>query len=415
MPDSTRPSRNTKNDALEALRGLAALVVFLGHILSMMDVEHRWLAPLQPVLNWGTEAVILFFVLSGIVIRLSEERRQRAPAEFAIDRLVRIYPLYIIALLLACAACRVLAQEIAPTTVIGNLAFVQSLQGYIAPTLPTDPPFWSLSFEMTFYASFALVLANRRVLKLWWTLAILSLCSYAIVLPGVSSTTRSWTLAAAWASHFRMIFAFSVIWLLGYALTRHRDRFRIDRGSALAVLPLAFAWARIKFYPDFYDPFRLLGFGAFLLPLFSSIVSRSSREIRLGLTVRAPLCALVLALLWTHSDSLHATKLALSAFSIAACLLAPSLATRLRVPGFTMRALVYLGSISYALYVVHYPIVLVTTREVRNPVVAIVVVVATVIALSHLLERGLQPRIARAVRRLRTGAPPAADVATAPG
>lgn len=376
-----------KSSSLEALRGLAALVVFLGHLYVAIPRKQPWLDVLAPVFNWGTEAVILFFLLSGVVIRLSEERRPRRPSEFAFDRLLRIYPLYLFAVAMAIVAARLLAEQLSYGAIVGNVLFVQSLQGYIAPTLPTDPPLWSLSFELTFYACFALVLANRRLMRAWWVAAFVSLCTYSLPL--------SWP----WASHFRMIFAFSAIWLSGYYLAMYRDRFRVDAGSAVAVLPLAFAWARIKFLPDFYDPFRLLGFGLFLLPLFSSAVSSSTRVIRLPAIGRVVLCVGVVALLWSQSDSLRMTKAALSAASIVGCLFGPSLLPYVRVPDALLRPLVYLGSVSYALYVVHFPIVALTFGRVQNPAIALGIVLALVLALSHLLERVLQPRLARAVRR----------------
>src|ERR1700749_4209502 len=91
---------------LDSLRGLAALSVFLAHFISLkiaaplLNTLHQ--TPLGILCN-GTAALMLFCVLSGFVLSLPFENKARPlkPTEFFIKRIVRIYPAYIFAILLA--------------------------------------------------------------------------------------------------------------------------------------------------------------------------------------------------------------------------------------------------------------------------------------------------------------------------
>lgn len=105
--------------SLDAIRGIAAMVVVVFHILvvlpQMEGPSGLWLVeriktwPLR--LLWGgEEAVLVFFVLSGFVLALpflgSEPPRWTA---FAVKRVIRLYPTYLVALLAAAAAMALLS------------------------------------------------------------------------------------------------------------------------------------------------------------------------------------------------------------------------------------------------------------------------------------------------------------------
>jgi len=89
--------------SLEAVRGLAALTVCLYHAAYDVHIGGAPIAPPpspQAILFNGEGAVILFFVLSGFVLRLALERRRDAPAlplaaEFLTVRAFRLYPVVV--------------------------------------------------------------------------------------------------------------------------------------------------------------------------------------------------------------------------------------------------------------------------------------------------------------------------------
>ena len=107
---------------LDSLRGLAALTVMVHHILLVLPAFTLPYASAMPGLVWlirftplgiimaGREAVIFFFVLSGFVLALPFLRQQTVLpyGPFAIKRIFRIYPPYLIAVAFAIlmnAAC----------------------------------------------------------------------------------------------------------------------------------------------------------------------------------------------------------------------------------------------------------------------------------------------------------------------
>ena len=84
-----------KTHQLQGIRGLAALLVAVGHCLGLFATP-AWFSRLKDYSN-GHAAVVMFFVLSGFVLTLSLQNKHDAPAEFYLKRLFRIYPAWIVA------------------------------------------------------------------------------------------------------------------------------------------------------------------------------------------------------------------------------------------------------------------------------------------------------------------------------
>src|SRR6478735_8115761 len=83
--------------ALDGLRGVAALAVAVGHM------GHETGHPLDMSFHL---AVDLFFGLSGFIVATAYEQRLKAglsPFAFAKIRFVRLYPLYLLSVLVALA------------------------------------------------------------------------------------------------------------------------------------------------------------------------------------------------------------------------------------------------------------------------------------------------------------------------
>lgn len=102
-------TRQQHYDALDGLRGLAVLIVIASH-LSLLGFG---LLPGLPVGGIGKSGVYLFFVLSAFL--LTRLLLERAPAQFAdgrlwsayaLRRILRIWPLYLVVLLLSWALTR---------------------------------------------------------------------------------------------------------------------------------------------------------------------------------------------------------------------------------------------------------------------------------------------------------------------
>ena len=185
-----------RNSGIDVLRGLSILLVVIHHIGIRVPLSQTLLAGFLP--NWllqglnfnGTEAVIIFFVISGFLItRRSQERwgdlRNIPLGGFYLLRLSRIVPL----LLLVVAVLSLFHLFGVPKFVINKPG--QSLGGAIASALGLYlnryegihgylpggwDVIWSLSIEEVFYLAFPLAcLSLGRVRLLVPVLAILTL------------------------------------------------------------------------------------------------------------------------------------------------------------------------------------------------------------------------------------------------
>lgn len=131
---------------LDALRGIAALFVVFFH-LTMGHPEYR------AFFRLGTTGVDLFFIISGFVIFMSLQKITKG-REFVVNRVSRLYPTYWAAvtftfLLMFANAILKHSHDLPDLLVryLGNLTMFQFYLGI--PDL--DGPYWTLIIEMIFY------------------------------------------------------------------------------------------------------------------------------------------------------------------------------------------------------------------------------------------------------------------------
>ena len=168
-PKRPVPGERQHFATLDGLRGIAALVVVAFHALKPFD--------LSSMTPHATLAVDFFFCLSGFVIGYAYESRLLSTmsfTDFVAARLIRLYPLILAGLLLGFIVylAKGLAAHQSPFT--SNLLVVIFLETFLVPnplTLgegwtefpPLDPPAWSLFFE--FLANFAYAAFITRLTK----------------------------------------------------------------------------------------------------------------------------------------------------------------------------------------------------------------------------------------------------------
>lgn len=194
--------------ALDFLRGLAALTVFLCHIRGASFVEFGALpahqqtvavAALFALTRVGHEAVMVFFVLSGFLVGGQIINRIRSDrfdlTAYAIDRATRIFVPLIPACLLTAGIARLAFGIPLNWTQIGTNTF--GLNNITDSTLPQNAPLWSLAYEIWFYV-FAGAVAytlSARTLRLATLLA--AICAVAIVSASNPFYLPFWCLGAA--------------------------------------------------------------------------------------------------------------------------------------------------------------------------------------------------------------------------
>ncbi|HSU20770.1 MAG TPA: acyltransferase [Variovorax sp.] len=165
--------------ALDAARGLAALVVVLYHIPGSFRGTH---------FGSGYLAVDFFFGLSGFVLAHAYLERlgtgRMTLREFAVARLIRLYPLYALSLavllaILAVMAATGLPLPWSPIALAGKLPFAVAMLP--SPTLDVEAylyafniPAWSILFELAVNLLFALVARPLRHARTRWGLIAVS-------------------------------------------------------------------------------------------------------------------------------------------------------------------------------------------------------------------------------------------------
>lgn len=161
---------------LDALRAGAALTVLLGHMAHIRFTGGDWSA----LRDWNvaSDAVIVFFVLSGVVIAYAADR-DGSLGRFAFHRITRILPVVLPALLLT-IAFDALGRSLDPTAyqppfyealplgeMLGRgLSFSNEWQGlWDRVRLGSNGPLWSLSYEVAFYIMFAVTVFLSGALR----------------------------------------------------------------------------------------------------------------------------------------------------------------------------------------------------------------------------------------------------------
>jgi peptidoglycan/LPS O-acetylase OafA/YrhL len=168
LSQPTRTRSAPRLDFLDALRGIAAILVVVQHVGERYTSWIPWFA--QHWFNFGRFGVTVFFLVSGFVIPYAFEK-DNSVRSFWIKRIFRLYPLYWLSLALTVAAGIEPAAFRASHLVRNILVNVTMLQGF-AGIPNASQPFWTLFIEMAFYLAFTvwfLLRLHRKTLLWAWT------------------------------------------------------------------------------------------------------------------------------------------------------------------------------------------------------------------------------------------------------
>ncbi len=311
---------------LDALRGLAAFVVLLNHFHEVwLTTKHPfWIArprlnPLLWMLVNGHSSVILFFLLSGFVLTLPHLHGSRPSYPvYALRRVCRIYLPYLAALLLSVAACGLFfhfrldghllpefwRQRPDARSLVQHLVMLGRLDVY-----RYDGPVWSLVHEMRLSLAFPVILfcalRMRAVAAFFIAGGCAVLASVSLVL--LESNLPGGVRMVAWS----YTLSYSGIFLLGACLARRYHFYTrfIDRLDLVSKIPLFAVAALLYLYP-------LPGWHRISMGDFSTACG-----------------GLVLLTFALRHHGMAATVL-------------------------RMRPMQFLGTISYSLYLLHFPILI---------------------------------------------------------
>ncbi len=313
--------------ALTGLRFLLALWVILHHLTGHGDMAEAQAltlpAPLYALVRGGYQAVTTFFVLSGFVLMRNYEQTEwnrSSSWRYGLARFARIYPIYVLSFLAVAPFIREGWEPGQGRLLAAHLGLVQ---GWIWP-MPVNwnTPAWSLSCEAFFYLLFPLgAIAMRGAgWKRTTVAAVIAIClTRAMWRVGVPDEVKPLV-------HF-------ADFLMGIAAARAFALVSgVKWGSVLVWLGVALG-ALVIAFPD---------------------------SIPFGLDMNTMLRPLNAALL---------VGLALGSGWLAR--------------GLSTRAVLYLGKASYALYILHVPVLWWYARMVKAQ--SAIVYIAIVLAVSALV------------------------------
>ncbi|GII81468.1 acyltransferase [Sphaerisporangium rufum] len=151
-PPAPPEARRPRQQWLDALRGIAALLVVFEHSLDPLLPEVR--NAVSPWFDFGQYGVLVFFLVSGYVIPVSLERRGSVRG-FWVTRFFRLYPLWAVVAVLGAGfgllqVYSSLPAQTAAAPWTSGLAHLTMLQDLLQVSSIVNV-FWTLSYEMAFY------------------------------------------------------------------------------------------------------------------------------------------------------------------------------------------------------------------------------------------------------------------------
>ncbi|MFF4198077.1 acyltransferase family protein [Nonomuraea sp. NPDC001831] len=394
---------------LDALRGLAAMVVVFEHALKPLWPEAR--LPVKAVFDPGWYGVLVFFLVSGYIVPASLERRGSLRA-FWISRIFRLWPLFMVCvagmLLLVAAGwddlhvwwgTRTVALALAHAGMLQNLLYVPNLVNVL----------WTLSYEMAFYllltAMFTLRVHRRS------TAAALTFAAAAVLGAGLLPVTL---LSAGGAGRMlTVVVVVSAVLGAGLAAVLSGGRRTRQAGAVAVAATVLLLLAVNQSYPG---PWQ----GLFILAtMFAGTALYRVETGEFGHRHLASVALVPVAGLWlarAEPGTQVATAAAWLTFAAATAL------RRRPMPSW----LTWLGLVSYSIYLMH-PLLLESVEfflpdppavPVAARLALLVAVYAALLGLCALTWRWVESPAQRLGRRLisRSGSPRAApSPARAPG
>ena len=342
-PASVPPARPSRLGWLDALRGIAALVVVFDHSSYSFLAELR--RALMPAFNTSRYGIMVFFLVSGYIIPASLERRGSVRA-FWVGRAFRIYPLWLavvtgvlLVALLGSAEPRGFGGQNIATVVLAHLTLLQELLG--TPNLLLV--LWTLSYEMAFYLLVVALFTVRRHQRsgaVAVTLAVLAALSAGAVLP-VSA------LSGAVGTGPLIVLAAVAMVVAICCASAGSPALRVFGGVVGGVLALALV--SFNGTVAMWEGLVILAVMFLGTAVYRAENGQSTWRHAASAAVVVVACAVGSA--YWHGDGPHFTRRGwITAFLLAVLTFGVGLAVRhRRVP----RWLVGLGTISYSVYLVH--------------------------------------------------------------
>ena len=174
---------NFRIKELDALRGLAALSVLLYHytVQPAFGISERVAAPFR--FAWGDQGVALFFMISGFVIFMTLDRTTSV-MDFVVGRFSRLFPAFWACLLITYGTVVLAGPPSLHVTPKAALWSATMMPRLLAHSPMVDGAYWSLEHELLFYAAMLVLYkfgALRRITPVLAVWLCAALCANVIL------------------------------------------------------------------------------------------------------------------------------------------------------------------------------------------------------------------------------------------
>jgi peptidoglycan/LPS O-acetylase OafA/YrhL len=390
---STNPEKKkTFNPELEILRGVAAVVVVLAHIVYRGKYFNAGYIPfgIKYLVFPAHFAVLIFFVLSGYVIGINHKDRlvDEKINNYLKKRFIRLYPIYFVATALALL---VSTTSYSIPTIFSNFTITQNM---LFPVISENAPAWTLNFEVLFYLLFVPISFYR----LRPSIAIILCLTIAI--------------ASFYLPIVHVITAYAIgfcVWLSGLWLSRNDSKSL----TSIRLVPVLFYMLAVgiiigerdyitphlnNFLPHLtiYWKQKIQSFNdLILLPMaFSVVVLFSGHKFPYGKIWFIVIQVIPVYVICTHTKEPGDPDFYMG---IVFYLLA-GLTLLIKIPENSIRKIgTWLGGISYGIYIIHYPLLMLfgqsifITENFWFYLIKVFLYLTVVIISAYILEKVYQP------------------------
>lgn len=291
---------------LDFLRVIAAFGVVLVHANQIWFSNGLFLKP-----EYGHKLVMVFFVLSGYLIAFTVDKKNKGAKRYLIDRVSRLYSVVIPALILTFVLDSVgekfnaafYLDKVNPGNqwmrFLLNATFLQQIWG-LCTRPSTNTPFWSIGYEFWYY-------------MLFWVFCYFSGIKRAI---GI--------IIVCLIIGLKILLLFPV-WIFGVLAYRYSHKLIVSTKAAalLFVLTLAVIFT-LNYYGEDVFAFKQFVFGKAPLYFSSNFIF----------------------------DWIYGLLIAVNLFSVS------YLSVAVKVPQFVEKAIRYLSSVTFSLYLYHGPMLI---------------------------------------------------------
>ena len=341
---------------LEALRGLASLMVVVGHLLYYnyyIDSNYK----ISIIGHYSPNAhfsVLIFFCLSGYVIGVSNKKQtsnKEGILNYLKKRFIRLYPIYLISLILIIPSL----QYSDTKAFIYHLFFGQNL---LCWPLWTNNPLWSLNYEVIFYILFIPISFFRISPKLVLTILVSLLGINGLIYHHIHIPNQFYSYLMGY-----------IFWITGLTLSTYStEKNEVPTSYNFLLSSLILIASNYYLFVNLPQKFRnyfnvdlgtislndclLIPYCIYFILIFTNIKFRG-RRLAIAVVYLLPLSRLIYLLFFNQSQIIS-NPVSLTLYLISLLFLSNRFAKK--VADKVFNKFIYIGSISYAIYVIHFPI-----------------------------------------------------------